>query len=185
MSRFIKLSALRHTGCARGSLGISLLDFMITLAVISLLASFGVPTARNLLDNQRLQLLQSELVTHLNLARHTAVHQSRSIVICPSNDGLICLPQPAWETGWIVFLDRNRDHRRSEDEAIIRVAQGRDWANIKSGARKYFRFRFDGTASGSNGSLRICDQRGADYGWRLIISTTGRIRSEGPGIDRC
>ena len=170
---------------SRNQLGMTLIEFSLVLLIVTLLATLGIPSTQKLFHDQRLRGLKDELMVHLNIARHTAVHQSRATVICPSADGFYCLEAGHWQAGWIVFLDANRDRKRSDEEAIVQIAHGRGWADIKSGNRKRFRFRFDGTATGSNGSFRICDQRGAEYGWRLIISTVGRIRSEGPGIARC
>ena len=165
--------------------GISLLDFMIALAVLALLLSMGVPSSQALLDDNRLRTTSHELISHLNLARHSAVHQSQQVVLCPSADGALCVRDNRWQQGWIVFHDENHNNERDPNETLLRVAAAQPVASITSGNRKYLRFRFDGTAAGSTASLRLCDERGAAHGWRLVISNLGRIRSEGPGIEHC
>lgn len=165
--------------------GFTLMDGMITLAVICVLLSLGVPSASQFLGNQRLATLKHEMVSQLNLARHQAITESRTVNLCPSSDGYYCSDSEDWSDGWISYTDLDLNRQRSDEEPIHQVSGMHAWASISSGERSQIRFRFDGTAVGSNGSLRLCDERGPSYGWRLVISNVGRVRSVGPGIDHC
>lgn len=165
-------------------LGMSLMDFMIALSISAVLLSAGVPAMQSMINNYRMTAAVNNLVTQFNLARNQAVTSTASVVVCPTHDQQICADSFEWQSGWLVFSDHDQDRERDLNEPIIQVG-GPLPLTATSGRRNRFRFRFDGTALGSNGSLRLCDDRGAEHGRRLVISNVGRIRAEGPGIDRC
>lgn len=164
--------------------GMSLLDFMIALAIITVLLSAGLPSLQNLLKNQRMSAAASQLTSHINLARNAAITRSASVVLCPSQDQLICTDDNRWQSGWLLFSDDNGNRQHETAEAIIQVTGALPVAAHSAG-RTRIRFRADGTALGTNGSIRLCDDRGPRYGYRLILSNVGRLRREGPGIDQC
>jgi type IV fimbrial biogenesis protein FimT len=164
--------------------GFTLLDLMIALSVITILSSLGLPALGQLLSNNRLHSAKNELITHLNMARSTAINHNQAAVLCPSTDGQNCT-RTSWAQGWIVFVDHNNNRKRGNGEPIIQVANANPHVETSSGRRRSFRFRFDGSAIGSNGTLRICDDRGPEYGWAVVVSQLGRVRSRGPGIEYC
>ncbi|MCG8465784.1 MAG: GspH/FimT family pseudopilin [Xanthomonadales bacterium] len=164
--------------------GMTLMDLMIALSVITILSSLGLPAIGALLSNSRLHGAKNEVATHLSLARSAAITHNQAAVLCPSNDGEIC-SRGAWAQGWIVFVDANNNRQRNKGEALIQVKQSNDRISINTGRRNTFRFRFDGSAIGSNGTFRICDERGPEYGWAVVVSQLGRVRSRGPGLKYC
>ncbi|GAB4182081.1 MAG: Tfp pilus assembly protein FimT/FimU [Wenzhouxiangellaceae bacterium] len=165
--------------------GFTVLDLMLAIAIVTVLLSLGLPSLQALLLNNRMNATANTLITHLQLARHTAVSERRPITLCPSLDGETCELTSQWRDGWLVFKDDDNDRLRDPAEPLIQVAGKQPVDSITSGQRRNFRYRFDGSAAGSNGSLRICDERGLLHGRRLVVSIMGRVRGEGPGIDRC
>lgn len=83
--------------------GFTLLELMITIAVLAILMSTAIPAMRTTIQNNRMSGISNELVTALQLARSEAIKRSAPVSVCASSDQASCTG--GWEDGWIVFLD--------------------------------------------------------------------------------
>ena len=61
--------------------GFTLLELMVTVAVVAILATVGVPSFRDLIQNNRVTTQTNELVTALNFARTEAVKRARAVEV--------------------------------------------------------------------------------------------------------
>jgi type IV fimbrial biogenesis protein FimT len=61
--------------------GFTLLELMVTVAVLAILVTVGVPSFRDLIQNNRVTTQTNELVTALNFARTEAVKRGRAIEV--------------------------------------------------------------------------------------------------------
>ena len=84
--------------------GFTLIELMVTLAVLGVLLAVGVPSFADLIRNNRSQAAANELVSALNAARVEAVKRGKRVSLCPSVNGTSC-SGTAWQSGWIVFVD--------------------------------------------------------------------------------
>jgi type IV fimbrial biogenesis protein FimT len=82
--------------------GFTLYELMVTLAVASVILSFGVPGFQNFVQNSRSVTHSNDLVTALNLARSEATRRGAPVDICASTDGTTCSGSTDWSTGWVV-----------------------------------------------------------------------------------
>jgi type IV fimbrial biogenesis protein FimT len=64
--------------------GFTLLELMITIAVLAILVTVGVPGFQELIQNNRVTTQTNELVTALNLARTEAVKRGRHVQVAVS-----------------------------------------------------------------------------------------------------
>lgn len=96
-------SAPSQTGnpSLRMAQGFTLVELMVTVAVIGILAIVAVPAMSNLIRNSRITGQTEELVTSLQLARAEAVRRNARVTMCSSTDGSTCASSASW-TGWIV-----------------------------------------------------------------------------------
>lgn len=157
---------------------------MVAMAIVAILLSTGVPAVKNYVWNLRLRTAMDALQTNLNLARAHAISHNTAMVVCPAESTDDCSGSSHWQGGWIVFTDLNGDHRRQSDEALIKHAGAVEFLDISSSrSRKYLRFYPNGSAPGSNISILFCDKRGASYAGKILVSNSGRIRSETSGIE--
>lgn len=83
--------------------GVTLLELLITLSVISILLSLAAPSFKNLIAEVRLASVADELYSSLQLARTEAVKRAIKVEICPSVDGSSCLIGNNWNSGWMVW----------------------------------------------------------------------------------
>ena len=163
--------------------GFTLIQLLITLAVASTVLAVGVPSFRDLiLDNRRTATINA-LVTAIQAARIESLKRNTAIILCKTNDLQICSRDPAWEGGWMAFVneDGRRPPQRDAGEPVLIAHQPATVGTIRAN-RQLFEFRPFGGRS-VNGTVTFCDERGATSARAVIISYTGRprISDRGPG----
>ena len=159
--------------------GITSLELVVTMTIASILLAIGIPTFKNYGWNLRMSTAMDMLETDLKLARGRAISHSVPTVVCTSRDAVDCSGHQDWQDGWIVFTDMNADQRRQQGEPLLKRSDAVELLQISSSrARSSVRFYPNGTAPGSNLSIHFCDKRGAEYAAKIVVSNSGRIRSE-------
>lgn len=84
--------------------GFSLLELMITLAVIAILLVIAVPSFRDVMHRSQVSSASNELLSSLSYARTEAITRGQLVSMCPSANGATtCATDGAYETGWIVY----------------------------------------------------------------------------------
>ncbi|WP_215395794.1 GspH/FimT family pseudopilin [Rheinheimera oceanensis] len=83
--------------------GFTLVELMVTVAVLAIVMAVAVPSFTNLINSNRLTAQANEMLAALILARTEAIKRNESIVFCHSTDGERCSVPPAagWQ-GWLV-----------------------------------------------------------------------------------
>jgi len=164
--------------------GFTALELMVTMAVVAILLSAGVPALRDYTWNQRMKAAMDTLQSDLKLARGRAISYNTQTVICPASSADDCSGRSSWRDGWIVFADLNSDRHRQQGEPLIRQTSATEHLSISSSAsRSYLRFYANGSAPGSNATILFCDSRGAAHAGSITVSNSGRIRSSTDGVD--
>jgi len=162
--------------------GFTALELLVTMAIIAILLSAGVPALRDYTWNQRMKAAMDTLQSDLKLARGRAISHNTQTVICPASSAGDCSDRSAWQDGWIVFADLNSDRHRQPVETLIRQTSATEHLSISSSAsRSYLRFYPNGSAPGSNATILFCDSRGAAHAGTISVSNSGRIRSRSDG----
>lgn len=81
--------------------GFTLVELMVTLAVIAILAVVAMPSMTALVNNSRLSGQAEELAASIQLARAEAVRRNARVTICASTNGTTCASSTAWSS-WII-----------------------------------------------------------------------------------
>lgn len=155
------------------SRGLTLIELMIALAVLVTLATVAVPAMSNLILDQRVSSAANHMMTHLRFARGAALKYQTFVSACPSPDLSSCSGN-RWDSGWIVFLDPDRSGQPDSTDDILRVVQADERLLLHSGGRYRVRFRPNGSAYGTNLTIRVC---AGDNARAVIVSNPGRVRA--------
>jgi type IV fimbrial biogenesis protein FimT len=161
----------------RNSAGLTLVELLTALGVAAVLATVAAPAFGTLALDARRTAAVNEFFHALFLTRAEAIKRAEVVSLCKSSDRRQCDPRaPLWSTGWIVFVNRNRDEppQRSPDEPLLFVSAGWPAGRITSN-RVAYSFR-PATQSVVNGTVVFCDVRGSAHARAIIISHTGRPR---------
>jgi type IV fimbrial biogenesis protein FimT len=157
--------------------GFTLIELMVTLSVLAILLTIGIPNLQMFIQNSRLQSQSTALVGDFNYARSEAVRRGSPMAVCASADGATCSGALTWETGWIVFNDANTNSDVDVGEQPLRAAPALGGNNTLRAGRALIRFDAQGYSVGFPTTFSACDIRGAGLARGVVLSQQGRVRS--------
>lgn len=161
----------------RLSAGYSLYELLVTLSVAAVVIGIGVPEFSDLLARHRQTIEVNALFHALHAARKQSIAARRAVSLCPSRDGQQCLPGRDWSSGWILFVNSDRDSpprvdageeilsRHSVDPGILLTANRQGFTSRGTWLRT------------TNGTFVACDRGGRVPPRALVVSFTGRPRA--------
>jgi type IV fimbrial biogenesis protein FimT len=171
--------------------GFTLLELMITLAVVGILLGLAVPNFSEMIRNNRLTSAANDLLRATQVARSEAVKRQTWVVVCSTADSA-AMP-PACSQGafrdWIVFVDADGDFTVDAAEQVLErhgaVHATLTVRNDNKGVISYAASGFSTVAPDDETVSRniiFCDQRGNQQigtnstARAIVISATGRSR---------
>jgi type IV fimbrial biogenesis protein FimT len=155
--------------------GFTLIELMVTIAVLGILLSIAIPSFQNMMFSNRITAQANQVITALNYARSEAVKRAATATVCSTNGGVACAGSTNWTTGWMVFADTDGDGTVDGGEAVLRVWPALDGGNtLNAGAHLRVTFTATGFATGFNDTFRLCDERGKDDARAITINAMGR-----------
>ncbi|MEO1321252.1 MAG: GspH/FimT family protein [Pseudomonadota bacterium] len=162
------------------SAGVTLLELLVVLAVVSVVAAIGAPPLDRWLARHRVAAPLQALHTDLHRARHEAVMRNRVVVVCASDDAHACSAND-WSAGWISFVNTDGDQpaERDASEPLLSVHQAAPHTRLTSNRMRYA-FRGD-LRRATNGRVVSCDAASRVSPRVLVVSFTGRARLTPPG----
>lgn len=170
--------------------GFTLIELMVTLAVVSILGTLAYTSFGTLIKDSRITTQTNEFVSTLMLARSEALKRATRTTVCSSANGADCATSGGWEQGWIVFADTDNDAVVDTGETVLQIYSELKGDNSLRGNTNvasyvsYVPTGFTQLVGGSiqAGTLVVCDDRGfGDEARAIIISATGRPRVESAG----
>ena len=101
--------------------GLTLIELLITVAVLAVVLALGIPSMREVVVRNRLVGINNDLMTALTLARSEAIRRATWVSVCRSADGANC--GGTWSDGWIVFVNADNDGPAvvDADETLLRA----------------------------------------------------------------
>jgi len=175
----------------RSVAGFTLLEVLSALAISMITLGVGVPMVGGFIDTNKVAGQVNALRGALALTRSEAIRRNQPVVICKSSDSQNCSTQSAWEKGWIIFVDSNRNRQREPDEDVIGVhgqlSNGHTLAYRGTGSFNYVTY-FPNGATNTNGTFTLCAPSSPEWSKALILIRSGRVRlsttkSDGSPLD--
>ncbi len=167
MIRLPVIHACRRAGHRdrNGAGGITFVELLVTLAVVSILLAIGVPSFNDAVLSSRLTGIANDLLASVQLARSEAVKRNVPVTLCRSSNGTSCATTGGWQQGWIVADDTTVIQRQPALQAgykVIRTAGGG-------------RLEFQPIGVGATaGTFKVCRSNPAGRQQRVVnVSATG------------
>jgi type IV fimbrial biogenesis protein FimT len=157
--------------------GFTLLELIITVALVSIVTAIAIPSMRTFGQNDRLTTSINVMIGHLAYARSEAVKRSQQVSLCVSNDATTCTGGNNWEDGWIIYIDADASNTFDASEEVLRAQQalGKNQTLTPTTFASQVTYDYRGFAT-STGSFQLCDSRTGPHGKTISISNTGRVR---------
>lgn len=167
--------------------GFTLIELFITLAVLSILLTLGVPSFAKQIQNTRTKTAALALLDAVNHARTLAVSNNKRATLKPLGGG--------WLDGWEVFIDENNNGIRDNEEITVYQTNAQVSVRIHSNQplNNYVSFigtgesRYVGRANAGGfqaGTFKVCPQENGE-GHALILARSGRMRMEKLSAQEC
>lgn len=146
------------------SLGFTLVELMVTVAIIGILASIAVPSYQDMIERNRLKEAVESLKSDMMFARTEAIKRSAIINVAIDENG----------SDWCYGIndDNTACACGTAGDCGIKAVAGNQFQGTSVDADFSTNFNFRRGTAG-NGTVIISS---ANYAARVIVSTMGRIR---------
>ena len=124
----------------QSSRGFTLIELMVTIAVLAVILSFAVPSFQDLIRSNRTQTQTNLLTNAFNLARSEAIKRGAAVRVSALNNG-------NWHQGWRVWVDSNGNNT-FDDSELLRLFPAWTASNTLTSQTSQVIFSSDGRLSG-------------------------------------
>ncbi len=158
--------------------GFTVIELTITLVIVCILLAEAIPNFSRLMERQRVNAAGRDFLTALMYTRAQACYRGTRAALT--------YRQGEWSSGWLVYLDKNKNGSQDDDEPTLNEHGPLD-SKIKiytgKTVKNYIGYNAEGNSvHASNAflsdSITFCSANAAASGFRLTISIGGRVRTE-------
>jgi len=151
----------------KASAGFTLIELMITVAILAVFAAVALPSFSKSITNSRVQASSNELASLIQYARSTAAQNNQSMDLCVSSG---------------VWTVRKATSPVCDSSAtILRSFTPASGVSVSASVTS-LTFRSNGTASAS-ANLITCYGSTASTGYKLAVQASGFVRAYAQGKD--
>ncbi|MDI1259807.1 GspH/FimT family pseudopilin [Aquabacterium sp.] len=166
--------------------GFTLVELMVTVAILVILLAIGVPSMQQFLESRRVISKADALTSGMRFARSEALKRGQTIRMCITTTADTITPTCAaaasrdWAVGWMIYADADNDGNLDNTEQILRIQQAFNGGGALTGDRNPVSFTADGFALGSNTSILVASSQASDLNIQrcVFLSGQGRTRTD-------
>lgn len=169
--------------------GLSVLELLVSLCVLSVLLGVSIPDYSALTQSLSGDVTLRRLATAVQLSKAAAISQRTTVTLCRSADGRDC--GGTWQDGVILFTDGNRDGTLNDGDRLLRrITFPNSNGQLRYRAfqnKQYLQLSSLGITHSQNGNFTYCPASGnSQFARQLIVNRTARLRfaldSDGDGV---
>lgn len=161
--------------------GLTLVDILVALSLISITLSAGVPVLQRWLQTHT-EDTAFQLLFHLSTyARTEAIKANDYFTLCPSLNHTSCGGD--WNREIMIFNDSNKNEHLDKGETLhklVSLPANTPCISWNLPKRQYLQFKPTGIINGTAGHFRFCDSSNTLSQKRLVISFNGRTALRAP-----
>ena len=141
--------------------GLTLIELIVTLAVVSVLLVMGIPQFKSTTANSRLTTTINTLTGDLSFARTEAIKRATNVAVTASNND--------WTNGWTTSVTI------SGATETIRISPALTAGmTIVTNPANTGTVTYTGDGRTSTIDMTLCDDRSGSFGKKLSITTSGQ-----------
>jgi type IV fimbrial biogenesis protein FimT len=172
------------------SRGFTLIELMITIAVLAIGSALAYPSFSGAMRSNRVATTTNGLIAAFNLARSEAIRSNHQGGVCPSSDGATC-EGTDWSVGFMAYEDVDSSSTFSAGDRVLRYFEGNPTmvltgtASEGGGGIEQITFQRTGRiVETAQVDVRVNDcEEGQPYRNLLFVGPTGQTRMEKPQCD--
>ncbi|TAL89769.1 MAG: prepilin-type N-terminal cleavage/methylation domain-containing protein [Rhodanobacter sp.] len=164
------------------SRGFSLLELMVTVAVVAILLAIAVPSFRGVIHRNQVSSASNALLASVNYARSEAITRGQLVSMCPGDKSLGCTAgSKVYDQGWIVYTypagaaSANKAYVAASS-ILLRSTEPQTNVSIEANSGTIVTF-------GKQGQLKPSTPLQFATCYRSASSGTGTITTKVPGVE--
>ena len=163
------------------SRGFTLVELMITIAVLAIGSALAYPSFSSVLRSNRVATSTNNVIAAVNLARSEAIRNNRGGGICPSNAGTQC-DGVDWNVGYLAYSDADASGGWSAGDTGIRFFEPNDALELtviaNGGGVTQLSFDRSGRSNvDATLNLKVADcKAGEQYQRNITLTRSGQTR---------
>jgi len=172
--------AVRSAALRSGQRGVTIIELMITIAILAVLLGLAVPSFQEFVIRSRLDSAAQEMLTTLQFARSEAIRRGAQVSLRRTSSS-----SGKWGDGWSMFIDADSDGELDDGEKPP-IREGRTLGtsltlNASGNLDPFIAFDRTGRASSGGGQFVLCygdapTEDGRSRSRAVVLSPGGGVR---------